>query len=106
MCHIDRAFAYTFRSENGSGQEQALRDVLVGLCKGHRIGHATDKFNVRWAGLSAMLTRKLRATADGTAGPDSALTTSWIARDDARNWVILGDPAVRLRVDKLRVDPV
>ena len=99
--HVDRAWAYTFVSNRGKGQVQGIRDVLAEILKGNRIGHAADKFNVRWAALSVDLSESLQATAQGTAVPDAVLASRWIARDDARNYIIIGDPAVRLRVDEM-----
>ena len=101
--HIDRAWAYTFVSDRGKGQVQGIRDVLARIMSGHRIGHATDQFNIRWAALSTELTELLQATASGSAVPDAVLANRWIARDDARNYIILGDPATRLRVNDMPV---
>jgi hypothetical protein len=97
--HIDRAWAYTFMSNRGKGQVQGIRDVLAGILSGNRIGHATDQFNVRWAALSADLTESLGAS----NVPNAVLANRWVARDDARNYIILGDPAVRLRVKDMPV---
>ncbi|MBX3347990.1 MAG: hypothetical protein KF747_04525 [Nitrospira sp.] len=95
--HIDRAWAYSFISNGGKGQVQGTRDVLTGILSGDRIGHATDQFNIRWAALSTDLTESLHAATQPIL-PHAALANRWIARDDARNYIILGDPAVRLRV--------
>ena len=99
--HIDRAWAYSFVSDRGKGQVQGIRDVLARILSGDRIGHATDQFNVRWAALSTDLTESLQAAAKGNNVSDAVLANRWIARDDARNYIILGDPAIRLRVNDM-----
>ena len=33
---------------------------------------------------------------------DPELVSAWIERNDAQNYVVLGDPAVRLRTDDLQ----
>jgi hypothetical protein len=101
--HIDRAWAYTFVSRRNSGQVQGFRDVLARLVDGRRIGYATDQFNIRWSALSTELSE---AIANYRNEPDRYFTTlanRWVARDDARNYVVLGDPAVRLRVESMPV---
>ncbi|MGO4155045.1 hypothetical protein [Cupriavidus sp. YAF13] len=66
--------------------------------RGERIGQATDRFNIRWAVLSAELADLLRDRSAGADVLDADIALRWVARDDARNYVVLGDPAVRLRV--------
>ncbi len=101
--HVDRAWAYTFKSDRGKGQVQGIRDVLAGILSGDRIGHATDQFNVRWAALSTDLSEALQAAAQKNGISHAVLANRWVARDDARNYIILGDPAVRLRVNDMPV---
>lgn len=97
LAHVERAWAYSFRSDRGGPQIQGFRDVIARILRGERIGQATDAFNTRWAALSTELSER-QNDSDEEADP-SELASLWIARDDARNYIILGDPAVRLRAD-------
>jgi hypothetical protein len=99
--HVDRAWAYSFQSSRGLPQTQSFRDVLSRLLSGHPIGSATDQFNLRWAGLSAELSDLIREMTFGLKLSESQLASCWVARNDARNYILFGDPAVRLRVDDL-----
>ena len=96
IAHIDRAWSYSFRTAEGA-QGSGMRDALDGILLGLRVGHAMDTFNVRWAAVSTRIADALRDFKDGTISGDD-LARLWIIRDDARNYTILGDPAVRLRV--------
>ncbi|MDM0112265.1 C25 family cysteine peptidase [Variovorax sp. J22R133] len=103
IAHIDRAWSYSFQVGRGAPQVQEFRDVLVRAMKGERIGACTDQFNLRWAVLSAELSDQQRQQ-EALPGQVSqaALANRWVARDDARNYLTLGDPAVRLRVEDMR----
>ena len=102
VAHIDRAWSYSFQVGRGAPQVQEFRDVLVRVMKGERIGACTDQFNLRWAVLSAELSDLLhqKEALPGQVS-DAALANRWVARDDARNYLTLGDPAVRLRVEDM-----
>ena len=84
-------------------QVQDFRSVMELLLAGNRIGQATDDFNRRWSVLSAELSMLVEEQeASGTTQDTAAkLGNRWVARDDARNYLILGDPAVRLRVEAM-----
>jgi hypothetical protein len=100
LAHVDRAWSYSFTNDNVGYQSTGMRDVLTGIMMGMRLGHAMDQFNVRWAALSTQIADALRDFRDGRiSGTD--LARQWIMRDDARNYTILGDPAVKLRVDDM-----
>jgi hypothetical protein len=100
--HIDRAWSYSFQTPKAVPQLQGFRDVIGRLLRGERLGQATDQFNVRWAALSTELAE---AISERNFDPGLVkLANRWVARDDARNYVILGDPAVRLRVDAMAPD--
>jgi hypothetical protein len=100
LAHVERAWAYSFQGARG-GQVQGFRDVIGRLLRGERIGQATDTFNMRWAALSAELSEMQADLAQGDDVPLKKLGNLWIARDDARNYIVLGDPAVRLRVEDM-----
>ncbi|ODV41602.1 hypothetical protein AWV79_34925 [Cupriavidus sp. UYMMa02A] len=94
---IDRAWTYSFQSDRADPQTQGFHDVAGSLLHGQRVGQATDRFNIRWAALSTELADVLRDRSAGAAVSDTEPALR-VARDDARNYVVLCDPAARLRV--------
>lgn len=109
--HIDRAYTGLFLDTKdlanpdpaaATPQLDGLTRVLNRLVHGERVGWATDQMNLRWASLSVPLSQQLafKANKHPSYDPDR-LRDAWIARDDARNYVVFGDPAVRLRSDLL-----
>src|SRR5262249_35247661 len=101
LAHIERAWAYSFQGQRGGAQIQGFRDVIGRLLRGERIGQATDSFNIRWAAISTDLSDAQADRGRGVDVPLRRIGNLWVARDDARNFMILGDPAVRLRVEDM-----
>jgi hypothetical protein len=102
LAHIDRAFSYGFEDVMGTPQEQLLRTPLELLMRGHRAGMAADPLNLQWSTLAAQLGLALGGNLPGQPQPQSALVANlFIARDDAKNYIVLGDPAVRLRTEDM-----
>jgi hypothetical protein len=99
--HVDRAWPHSFRSARAGAQVQGFRDVMGRLLRGERLGQATDQFDVRKAALSFELADVRRNANYGARVSDKKLASLWVARNDARDYVVLGDPAVRLRVEDL-----
>jgi hypothetical protein len=103
IAHIDRAFASSFQTSRQKPQIQDIRGVLVQLMQGQRVGQCMDAFNLRWSVLAGEydLMQRQREI-DPAAVSDAVLAACWLARDDARNYAVFGDPAVRLRVDIMK----
>jgi hypothetical protein len=101
IAHVDFAWAYSFVSDRGAPQLQAFRDVLIRLMKGDRVGLATDQFNLRWAVLYKELATVRQQMEYGITGKEEYLGQLWIAHEDARNYIVLGDPAVQLKAAEL-----
>lgn len=101
FAHIDRAWAYSFQNSRSAPQAQEMRDVMVRILQGQRVGQATDSFNMRWAVLSAELqeSQNVRQALADALVSNAALANRWVARNDARNYLVIGDPAVRLRTE-------
>lgn len=100
IAHVDRAWSYSFKTAFGGAQTTGMREVLDLILMGRRVGNAMDRFNMRWAALGAPLADAMRDFERGTMTARQ-LAKLWIARDDARNYVVIGDPAVRLRVAEM-----
>ena len=96
--HIDRAWACSFAGTKDEPQVEGFRSVMNRIMSGSRLGNATDSFNMRWAGVSVDLTRMLQQKLSDVPVDKKLFVDTWINRDDARNYVLYGDPAVRVRV--------
>ena len=95
--HIDKAWTYSFVTSGGRDRSGKYEDVLIKLMKGRRAGNATDAFNYHWNVLAS-------GFRDNTLGlSEKEKHDRRIEIDDARNYVLLGDPAVRLRTDLMPV---
>jgi hypothetical protein len=103
LAHVDRAWAYSFQSQRSTPQVQEMRDVMVRILQGQRIGQSTDSFNMRWAVLSAELqeSQNLRESFADQLVSSAQLANRYVARNDARNYIVIGDPAVRIRTQAM-----
>lgn len=99
--HVDRAWGYSIRPPGVGAQLQPYRNLIGRILTGQPVGHATKDFSDRYAVLSSELASKLDFSQTENPIPDNDLARNWIERNDAQNYIMLGDPAVRLRVDKL-----
>lgn len=90
--HIDRAWGFSLYQPGVGQQILPFYNFVARLLHGEPIGHALRDFPERNAIYSADLIDDLR-TGDL---PAATLATRWIERTDARNYVLLGDPAARL----------
>ena len=98
MAHIDRAWSWSFQTGAGLPQNQVLRSTIDAVLSGLRVGLALDFFNLQWSTLAASLGLLQSKVTAGQPVPTPSLANLFIARDDARNYALFGDPAVQLRV--------
>jgi hypothetical protein len=103
FAHVDRAWAYSFQSSRRRPQTQEMRNVMVRILQGQRLGQAIDDFNMRWAALSAELQEVMntRESFGDQLVSSAELANRYVARNDARNYIVIGDPAVRLREEDM-----
>jgi endonuclease G len=94
--HIDRAWGYSFQWREAGPQLQCFEDALKEMMRGQPVGAALESLNQRYADLSSSLSTKLPDVRLGKRPDVEGLAGMWTANNDARNYMILGDPAARL----------
>jgi hypothetical protein len=103
--HIERAWGTSFLGDDIPRAEvlkarsaehiAVFESALERLLDGHPIGSAMDYFNTRYAALATELTALQEPFSNAS---DYELAHIWTAHNDARGYVVIGDPAVRLSV--------
>ena len=102
--HIDRAWGFSIQAPKvAEPQILPFRNSLGFIMNGSPVGYAvSSQFGARFSTLSALLLNATSPTAPpATRLSDRDLVTAWIQRNDSQNYVLLGDPAARIRKDAL-----
>jgi hypothetical protein len=103
--HVERAWGTSFQWAGlAESQVGAFENTLQLMIEGKPVGHAMQQMNQRYLTLSAAL-QALRYDLDGEfSNPrlqkdlEDQFAYTWTANNDARGYVIVGDPAVRAAV--------
>jgi hypothetical protein len=100
--HVERAWTYSFSDKDGVRHLETFGSALRRLLfAGAPVGWALEFFNNRYAELATGLTEDLENIRWQNSPPDDAtLAMRWTEHNDARSYVVLGDPAVRLPLVK------
>lgn len=94
VAHVDRAWSTSF-SWSEPGQVNLYEETLKLLLEGHPLGSAMEAFNQCYAE-SAVDYSELRKDMDRLLDVDEAkIARAYRANNDVRNFVVLGDPAVK-----------
>lgn len=99
--HVDQTWSSSFLWRRAGAQTQTFESALKEIVDGHPVGLAMEVFGSRYAELATTLL----ATVDREKGDELALAQLWTSHHDARNFVVLGDPAVRLRLPQAPPEP-
>jgi hypothetical protein len=103
--HVERAWSASFKGR-GTGPDsrdlQAFEQLFSLLIRGYPLGAALEDMSARYAQNSIQLTKKLYPVLhqgmNYTDDLRDEVAWLWTANNDARNYIIVGDPAVRLPV--------
>ncbi len=93
--HVERAWGTSFLGPRRTEQIAVFQSAVERLLKGHPVGSAMEYFNGRYAAVSTELTAVLERAQWEEPDPDE-VSEMWTANNDARGYIVIGDPAVRL----------
>jgi len=95
--HVDRAWSCSFLWKGLDAQVTPFQSTLLALMDGARLGSAMESLTSRYAEIATELTRRMEGLRKyGKRIDDADLVGLWTATHDARAYVVLGDPAVRV----------
>jgi hypothetical protein len=95
--HVERAWSCAFSRPGSGTQIRAFEETMLKLVDGWRVGAAVDALNVKCNEISDSLMSALRNRKFGMQNDDDVADLV-LTRTDAANFVIVGDPAVRISI--------
>jgi hypothetical protein len=99
VAHIERAWGSSITGIAASPQIIPFQRAIAQILIGKPLGLAVQEFNDLAATLSDALSSQLGHAFQGIPIDDVTLASTWMQRNDAAGFVLLGDPAVKLRSD-------
>lgn len=95
MGHVDRAWTYSFQWEEAGPQIQHFEWTLTRLMNQNRVGYSLDYFNDRYSVIATDLVEILDKSEYKKPNAYD-LVRLWTANNDARDYILVGDPACQL----------
>jgi hypothetical protein len=86
------------------GAADAFQRALRRLMTGEHVGHVLRDQHDRGVHLSSSLLDTIARSRQTQQVDEAEVAQLWTERNDARAYIVLGDPAARLRVDSLALD--
>jgi hypothetical protein len=108
--HVDRAWDYSFRGAHPIALPgvitplEAFQRALRRILRGGTVAHALRDEHDRGVHLSTSLLETIASRRHNAVVSTVTLANLWTERNDARAYVLIGDPAARLRVKMLTRD--
>jgi hypothetical protein len=99
--HVDRAWGCSIASSRGTPQLLPFRNAIGRILTGQPAGCALKDFHERYAALSTSLASTLEEMSFGAPVADDEVAATWAERNDSEGYLLLGDPAVQLRIKDL-----
>jgi hypothetical protein len=96
--HIERAWTYSFLWPGCTDTQIIFEDVISSLLDGCTVGFAMEAFNQKYCELATTLFSESLKIHAGRKRNDLQFAEMVATYNDARNYAIVGDPAVRLAV--------
>ena len=96
--HVDLAWVYSFHMPSQGAPLERLTEftqMVEQILHGYPVGAAMEIFGRRYAALATDLCEELLALQRGKVPDNETAIRLWLCQD-ARNYIVLGDPAVRL----------
>lgn len=96
--HIERSWSSFFRWQEHGDHLQPFESMLTRLLQQHRLGYAMEFINQKYAELAVELANRWEDHERLVGYSRDEFNRIWRATSDARNFVVIGDPAVYLHV--------
>lgn len=96
--HVERAWGFSIKWGRAGVQTAVFEHTLERLMDGYPVGSALKYFPERYADIATMLNPMFEDLKFDLPVDEREFAELWTANNDARSYVIIGDPAVKLPI--------
>ncbi len=100
--HVERAWATSIQPPNTDPQIQPFQNAIAKILGGLPLGLALTDFSLAYGQFAAIVGQMLADKLDGLPVDDDQLAIAWTQQNDSEAYTLFGDPAIRLRPEKLQ----